>query len=55
MDMICIDLTDIDCKVNDTVTLINEEISIEKLSKLSDNYTYEFVTRLNPKIKKFIV
>ncbi|MDD4122747.1 MAG: alanine racemase [Candidatus Pacebacteria bacterium] len=54
MDMICIDLTNIDCSVNDTVTLINEEISIEKLSKLSDNYTYEFATRLNPKIKKII-
>jgi len=54
MDMICIDLTDINCSVNDKVTLINEDISIEKLSKLSDNYTYEFVTRLNPKIKKII-
>ncbi len=57
MDMIIIDTTDIpDVSVGDEVTLIGtdggEIIRAEELADLAHNSPYEFVTRLNPLIKR---
>lgn len=60
MDMITIDVTDISAvAIGDIVTLIGsdgeEEMSAEELSALSGTTSYEFLTRLNPLIKKILI
>lgn len=57
MDMLIIDITDIPhVAVGDEVTLIgtdgDETIQVEDLADLAHNSPYEFVTRLNPLIKR---
>ncbi|MGB8816272.1 MAG: alanine racemase [Minisyncoccia bacterium] len=60
MDIIIIDVTDVkNVKVGDEVTLIGKdkksEISADYLSGLLDASTYEFLTRINPLIKRFYI
>lgn len=53
MDIIMIDVTDVKgAKVGDEVTLIGKDIPADYLSNLIDGSTYEFLTRINPLIKK---
>ncbi|TSC67067.1 MAG: alanine racemase [Parcubacteria group bacterium Gr01-1014_73] len=57
MDMIAVDVSDITAaKVSDEVVLIGpqekEKITVNELANLSDTSHYEFVTRLNPLIKR---
>ncbi len=57
MDIIMIDATDVKgAKVGDEVTLIGKsskkEVSADYLSSLIDGSTYEFLTRINPLIKR---
>lgn len=57
MDMLIIDVTDIPhVHVGDEVTLIgkdgHEEVTAQELADLSNTSLYEFVTRLNPLIKR---
>ncbi len=57
MDMILIDVTDIPkVKIMDTVTLLGrdgkEEVPASELAQLSNTSVYEFVTRINPKIRR---
>ncbi|MFA5927476.1 MAG: alanine racemase [Patescibacteria group bacterium] len=58
MDMTVIDITDVPtAKVGDIATIIgkdgDDEISAIEISGISGVYHYEFLTRLNPLIKKF--
>jgi alanine racemase len=60
MDIIMIDVTDVTkTKIGDEVTIIGrdgkEEITAEELAGLSGTSVYEFLTRINPLIKKVIV
>lgn len=60
MNMITVDVTDIPrVLVGDTVTLIGrdgkESVSADELAALSGTTHYEFLTRLNPLMKRFIV
>lgn len=60
MDMIAIDITHIkDAKFNQEVTVIGREnsrdVTIDQLAKLSKTTNYEFVTRINPLIKRFYI
>jgi alanine racemase len=60
MDMLIVDATKVpNPKVGDEVVLIgkqkNEYISADELATLSGTTCYEFLTRLNPLIKKFYV
>ena len=60
MDMISINITDIkNVKVGDEVVLIGkqkkEKITINELANLSDTSHYEFITRLNPLIKRIYI
>ncbi len=57
MDMIVVDVTDIpNAKILDTATLLgcdgNEEVPADELAGLCETSNYEFVTRLNPKIRR---
>ena len=59
MDMIVVDATDIPgVKILDTATLIGsdgrDEVSADELAELSQTCNYEFVTRLNPKIRRIM-
>ncbi len=58
MDITVVDVTDIKgVKVGDEVTLIGndgeEEVIPEELAEISGSSNYEFITRINPLIKKF--
>jgi len=59
MDMTIIDVTGLGVKVLDVVTMIgkelNSEIKVEDYGKNFDISSYEFVTRINPLIKKIVV
>ncbi len=58
MDMLTVDVSNVpNVKVGDEVTLIgkqiNQIITADELAKLSYTTSYEFLTRINPLIKKF--
>ncbi|MEK7185510.1 MAG: alanine racemase [Patescibacteria group bacterium] len=56
MDMIVIDVTDIpEVQAFDEVTIIGPDAPVDKLAALADTSNYEFVTRINPLIKRIIV
>ncbi len=60
MDMMAIDISDIPgAREMDEVVLIGfeggQEISVQSLAELSDTSSYEFITRINPLIKRFFV
>ena len=57
MDMAVIDVTNIpDIKIGDVVTVIGEdgkdEITIEEITSKADIYDVEFVTLLNPQMRR---
>lgn len=57
MDQLIIDVTDIDCKVDDVVELIGEYhyINATYVSSLCDSVACELLSRLSPNIKRLIV
>ncbi|MST03964.1 MAG: alanine racemase [Candidatus Pacebacteria bacterium] len=60
MDMIIVDVSNLEnLKLGNEAVLIgkseNSEITLEEISQLSINSTYEFITRINPLIKKIII
>jgi alanine racemase len=59
MDMTVVDVSRIDCKPGDIVTIIGkngkDEIHAADIAELSGTSHYEFLTRLNPLMEKIIV
>ncbi len=60
MDMVCVDVTDVKkIQCGDEVTIVGNDglssVTIDELAHLSDTIQYEFVTRINPLIKKIVV
>lgn len=60
MDMIVVDVTDIpNAKILDTAVLLGrdgkEEVPVDELARLCETSNYEFVTRINPKIRRVLV
>ncbi len=60
MDMISVDVTDIrNLKIGDKATIIGKEkeseITADDLAYLTDTTCYEIVTRINPRIKRFLI
>ena len=58
MNLTMIDITDIpDVKKTDTVTLLgaDEMISAETLAQLCGTINYEFVSRINPRIRRIVI
>ncbi len=56
MDMIIVDISKIDCKTGSTATIIgsdlNKQITAYEIAETAGQNYYEFITRLNPLIKK---
>lgn len=52
MDQCMIDVTDIDCKVGDTVEIFGPHTPLSRLSDLLDTIPYEILTSVSPRVKR---
>lgn len=52
MDMCMIDLTDIECKENDTAILFDDNHSIERIAEACDTIAYEILTSISQRVKR---
>lgn len=52
MDMCMIDLTETDCKENDTAILFDEKHSIERIAKACNTIPYEILTSISQRVKR---
>ncbi len=52
MDMCMIDLTEIECKENDTAILFDENHSIERIAEACDTIAYEILTSISQRVKR---
>ena len=52
MDAVMIDVTDVPCKVGDTVEIFGEHIPVEQLSEARDTIPYEILTSIAPRVKR---
>ena len=52
MDAVMIDVTDVACKVGDTVEIFGEHVPIEQLSEARDTIPYEILTSVAPRVKR---
>ena len=55
MDMIMIDVTNIDCKEGDEVIVFGENYSAEHLAKSANTISYEILTAISPRVKRYIL
>ena len=57
MDMFMVDVTGIDCKIEDEVILIgeskNEKITVDEICNLTGEFNYELLTRINARVKRY--
>jgi alanine racemase len=54
MDMIMVDVTKIDCKEGDEVTLFNSQEMIKNIANISETIVYETLTAISPRVKKVL-
>ena len=52
MDAVMIDVTDVACKVGDTVEIFGEHVPIERLSEARGTIPYEILTSVSPRVKR---
>ena len=52
MDAVMIDVTDVPCKVGDTVEIFGEHVPVEQLSEARDTIPYEILTSVSPRVKR---
>ena len=55
MDMCMLDITGIDAKVGDTVTIFGEDPTITELASILDTIPYEILTSVPRRIERVIV
>ena len=55
MDMSMLDITGVDAKVGDTVTIFGEDPTISELAAILDTIPYEIITSVPRRIKRIIV
>lgn len=55
MDLCMIDVTDIDCKEDDTAVLFDENHPIEEISKACNTIPYEIMTGISQRVKRVYV
>ena len=55
MDMCMIDITGIDAKVGDTVTIFGEDPTVSELAEILDTIPYEIMTRIPRRIDREII
>ena len=52
MDAVMIDVTDVPCKVGDTVEVFGEHVPVEQLSEARGTIPYEILTSVSPRVKR---
>ena len=52
MDAVMIDVTDVPCKVGDTVEIFGEHLPVEQLSEARGTIPYEILTSIAPRVKR---
>ena len=52
MDAVMIDVTDVPCKVGDTVEIFGEHVPVEQLSEARGTIPYEILTSISPRVKR---
>lgn len=52
MDACMIDVTDVDCKVGDTVEIFGEHVTVNELAELLGTIPYEVLTSVSPRVKR---
>ena len=52
MDMCMIDVTDVDCKENDTAILFDENYPVERIAEACDTIPYEILTSISQRVKR---
>lgn len=52
MDMLMIDVTDIDCKEGNVVTIFGEQPTVIEIAKLLDTIPYEILTSISQRVKR---
>ena len=52
MDAVMIDVTDVPCKVGDTVEIFGEHVPVEQLSQARGTIPYEILTSISPRVKR---
>jgi alanine racemase len=52
MDAVMIDVTDVPCKVGDTVEIFGEHVPVEQLSEARETIPYEILTSVSPRVKR---
>ena len=52
MDAVMIDVTDVPCKVGDTVEIFGEHVPVEQLSEARGTIPYEILTSVAPRVKR---
>ena len=52
MDAVMIDVTDVPCKVGDTVEIFGEHLPVEQLSEARGTIPYEILTSVAPRVKR---
>ena len=59
MDMLMVDVSNVDCKVDDEVVLIgkskNEEITLDELCDKTGEFTYEILTSINSRVQNVYI
>ena len=55
MDMCMIDVTGVDCKVGDTVTIFGEDPTVSELADILGTIPYEIMTSVPRRIERVIV
>ena len=52
MDAVMIDVTDVPCKVGDTVEIFGDHVPVEQLSEARGTIPYEILTSVSPRVKR---
>jgi alanine racemase len=55
MDMTMLDVTGVDAKVGDTVTIFGDDPTVTDLAKILDTIPYEILTSVPRRIERIIV
>ena len=55
MDMCMVDVTGVDCRVGDTVTIFGEEPSVTEIADILGTIPYEIMTSVPRRIERVIV
>ncbi|MFT6755136.1 MAG: alanine racemase [Urechidicola sp.] len=55
MDMIMVDVTNIKCQEGDNVVIFNNQQTVEQLAKNSDTISYELLTAVSQRIKRYFI